>query len=164
MENLDSNEDYINENKNNLYPINKINTNNNNDDLNYSIDFSLLNNSRELKNLFNCYNHLNQSSNYSNKNFLEFLRKANFISSNLNFENSNNNHNNNSQNNLNSISNSSNFSNYQANNNNENHALGFDLLKNFNNKETSDIIINVQGIPFYTHRVNKFYNFTLILF
>jgi hypothetical protein len=157
MENLESNDDNIFENKKSLFTLNEENEADlKNENQNNSIDFTLINNNlNDFKNLFNFYNNLNQSSNISHKNFLEFLKKASFITSNFNYENTYNNYNNNNQLNLNSLNNSSTFSNFHVNSLPKNYQLGFDLLKYFNNKETSDITINVQGIPFYAHRVNK---------
>jgi hypothetical protein len=159
MENLDSNDDNLFENKKSLFPLNEDNEDDLiNENLNNTLDFSLFNNDlNDFKYLFNFYNSLTQTSSMSHKNFLEFLKKANLISSNFSYENTYNNYNNNNNNqlNLNLLNNSSTISNFQVNNFSKNNQLGFDLLKYFNNKETSDIIINVQGVPFYAHRVNK---------
>ena len=72
---------------------------------------------------------------------LEFLRKANLISSSVNFDYHS------EKNNQYNIIQKINFEKI--------HQLGFDLLKFFNKKETSDIIINVQGIPILQKWITK---------
>lgn len=142
MEDVESVDTNLIENKKSLFPLLDENYNGSNmDSFDTKLNLSFANYSKEFKNLFNIYKSL-EISNNSFINFLEFLKNTKIISSNLTFEYRERNN----QNNTLVINKSRELT--------ELYPLGFDLLRYFNKKESSDITIIVQGIPFYSHRVN----------